>query len=1650
MIFNYSGSGSIRPGVNKYSTTFDQTVGYKFDVSISATASISSFDKTSQSLDFSNSKNNSSASFPTTFDAGYKLPVTFDTQDQIIVSNGNKSVTYSTSGSGTIIIFAEKVEKVIDPYIGSGSITLGKYVFVDCSSSQIDANITSLTVDHRFGSYYRTANKANIRESVTPPTTSQLFTISSAEVEKNTESYAGSGSIIPGRSYLPAQTFDETSSSFDLNGNTLPVVAPTFDKNYINFAKFNVDTLSPLTFDNGLINQYGFSASKTQSIPNHALEKFVTNPPEDLVLFNISGSYNNLQAVNSWRGSGSIAISGTNSDFKLTDSYFGSGPITLSSAKVEKNRESYVGSGSIVPGRSYLPPTSQTFDQNSPLFDLDSNKLPVVATTFDKDYINFAKFNVATLTPLTFDNGLLNPYAFGATQTQSIPNHALESFVVNPPEDLVLFNISGAYNNLQAVNSWRGSGSIIVSGELVHPKIDFTPHYGIEQNIGIGTYAFTVSGSAKESFIAQTPENNQLFSIGVRKLPAVGFGGNPELYTTFDKDNFLFQQYQRPSIIPPRFDSAVVNPGVLGTDQFIFNTGNESISYARYTGSTVTLNISAAYNNLQAVNSWRGSGSIAISGTPLVHPQVDLTPHYGIEQNIGIGTYAFTVSGSAKESFIAQTPENNQLFRIGVSKIPPVPVLQTFDQTQSVFDIDGNKLPTYVSFDKDYLNFAKFNVATVSPLTFDNTLRNPASVDAQVQYIPNHALESFIANPPEDLVLFNINGTCVEKFAPNPPENVELFNISGSCTIKSTDVYLGSGFGSATFSGAYTNLKATDSYFGSGSIIISASQVEKNTESYVGSGSIIISASQVEKNTESYVGSGSVTFSGTCVEKFAPNPLENVELFNISGSKVESIRDSYVGVGTITISAAQVEKNTESYVGSGSIISGRSYLPPIKQTFDQTGPLFDLDSNKIPVVAPTFDKDYINFAKFNVDTLSPLTFDNGLISPYAFGATQTQSIPNYALVSATINNPTSGVITISAAEILRSTNSYVGVGTIIITGTVGQVYGPNPPENVELFNISGSKVERIVDSYVGSGSTTFSGAYTNLKFRDSYVGSGSIVISAAQVEKVRDSYVGVGTIRISGNLNESYTKRGYQGSGGVIFSASKAESKTNVVEASTITPIRLRGELIFPQVRYIPSIPSVGVITAYGDILKVRATVVERGSGSLRLNDDAGLTVTTPVLPVSSRGGIFVGGNGKQSFSRSTYVGIGVARFSGISKTRTFAVYTGIGSGQITVSQQTKVIGKKLTKSYRGTGSITLYSAKVEKNTESYNGLGRVNVSGTAINKFAPNPPENAQLFNLYGRGAEAFVKSKYIGIGTATFSSTLVERKSKSYSGSGSVGISGTFSIVTTRTFQSIGNGLLRFKKYVSDDIYGTCDSLDITCDYQDTGYVKFISNPPESIQIFTVYGSANTRKSSRYTYSGSGRITISGSVATKKSKSISGSGNVVFSSRSTNKDVHAYKAIGSIAVLSGSAKSLTKKPISSTVLYTVSGIASTKINHIIRVSGIGTGYFNGSANTKVLSRPSYSGTGSITLSGQLVHPNIKFLPRPKGSGCISIVGSADKKFVHKYTRTSGTLFAFSGGRESYGRKGYIGIGTIRVQSTIGITVNNPYQIPRTYVWII
>jgi carbohydrate-selective porin OprB len=46
---------------------------------------------------------------------------------------------------------------------------------------------------------------------------------------------------------------------------------------------------------------------------------------------------------------------------------------------------------------------------------------------------------------------------------------------------------------------------------------------------------------------------------------------------------------------------------------------------------------------------------------------------------------------------------------------------------------------------------------------------------------------------------------------------------------------------------------------------------------------------------------------------------------------------------------------------------------------------------------------------------------------------------------------------------------------------------------------------------------------------------------------------------------------------------------------------------------------------------------------------------------------------------------------------------------------------------------------------------------------------------------------------------------------------------------------------------------------------------------------------------------------------------------------------------------------------------------------SGTGDAHLNGSASTKLELDYSYSGVDSITLSGELVHPDIQFIPTPK-----------------------------------------------------------------------
>jgi len=67
----------------------------------------------------------------------------------------------------------------------------------------------------------------------------------------------------------------------------------------------------------------------------------------------------------------------------------------------------------------------------------------------------------------------------------------------DPPEGTYLHIFGGGYSKLNLTYAAQSSKAVMrLSGELNHPDIDYTPHYGIERNIGIETGVFLLPGGA--------------------------------------------------------------------------------------------------------------------------------------------------------------------------------------------------------------------------------------------------------------------------------------------------------------------------------------------------------------------------------------------------------------------------------------------------------------------------------------------------------------------------------------------------------------------------------------------------------------------------------------------------------------------------------------------------------------------------------------------------------------------------------------------------------------------------------------------------------------------------------------------------------------------------------------------------------------------------------------------------------------------------------------------------------------------------------------------------------------------------------------------------------------------------------------------------
>lgn len=1057
------------------------------------------------------------------------------------------------------------------------------------------------------------------------------------------------------------------------------------------------------------------------------------------------------------------------------------------------------------------------------------------------------------------------------------------------------------------------SGTITLSGNLVYPDVDYTPSPD-----GSGT--ITISGSANDAYVAQTPEDTQVIIVS----EILGLGKESRRYV-WDESS-LYSNVEDFGL--------VTQPAPTSEDYQDLFSPAAGISYGFVNvplvpqllippfGSLFITTSFAETREIAVYQDFVPSGLFTISGTPLTHPQVDLTPHYGIEKNIGIGTTAFVLTG-------AYTNLQASFAWLG---------------TGSLFGQDfGRESRTYVYNEFVVVDEEDWQLITLPPTEFDD----PGSVSNIATNFENYGFLNVGGGTKPFGTIKVVNGFSPQESYPwlPGPGVGRSWNYTRDGYIGDKPTY--------TLSGVSSNREiAVYGYYGddndpgtSGLFTISGNLVHPNIDLTPHYG--------IEENIG--VGTTGIQITGlsTAIEKFIGEPLVNTQLFVYSSGLFISTTDvvpsdlkatySEVGVGTFTFVGEKLESDIDSYVASGIItISGTGLEAYSAQTPEDTV-LFNFDEDETA--------QYNRNSEFVSQDPPPIIITNTpLVHP------EVDLIPHYGI------------------------EKNIGVGTTGIRFVPGAGFEPD-----------------------GDGNPRDAKTYSNrYGFQVGDFNSGS----------------GIGTF--------------------------KFDQTNNTAKYSPLTPYTGTG--LF------------NVITGFSP------------------------QEIYPYAPL---------GIGKSwSFTRTTYISSGIATISGIASTREINVYGYYGddrnpgtSGTIFISQETAPIVELEIDSYAGTGTVYLGKRQLKSvfdsesntfdetnitfdddgsittgfeiseasysETDAYSGTGTLTLSSTAEDSYSVQTPENTQLFNISGTGFEVYSAQTPETEVLYIISGVLEESTTNSYDSSGSVTIGGSSTTFFTPNYPA--RGLLRFVNHNVDNDYDTCDSEELTSDRQDSAHVSFTANPVEDIVLFDFDGSATTAKTDLYEYVGFGLYTLSGTYQDiKLTHSESGIGTIFIASTSLESERDVYIGSGTLFGLSGGSESYSTQTPESTIILQISGSATTSIESDYPVVGIGLFTLNGSAITSEIATYTQIASGSITLSGQLVYPDIIFVPSPDGTGTINILGSSNESFARIYGDITGNLFAFSSGFESFAKSTYTGIGTIYIQEVSGSTINNPFQIPRTYVVII
>ena len=402
-----------------------------------------------------------------------------------------------------------------------------------------------------------------------------------------------------------------------------------------------------------------------------------------------------------------------------------------------------------------------------------------------------------------------------------------------------------------------------------------------------------LSGSGDESVVWQSPEGTVTIltsGFGTENLTKVDVGIGTASFSGELVERVRFEEV----------GSGTISLVGIGSEKLISNPPEGTSLFTPY--GTVDP-FRAAYAEVADKATLRLSGE-------LVHPDIDYTPHYGIDRNIGIET-GFTLStggglnedgtgpGIVTSRFIPKYPASGTIFIDG----------KAIGRTNAPILTDGT---IYI------LGIGTEGNGVIDDDTGIGDL-NGVEFGAKERFIP----APIIAGP----VLFNFVGS-----APNRPISVFGYygddrdpGTSGSITISTeqdktlyreiTKAQVGVGIG--TFSGTL-DFRKTNSFDGSGSLYTIGGAAESTLVRPVGAGTLFISGPY------------------GAAEAYSAQTPENTATLTISGDADAYRQREYVGSGTLHVSGIAEERNTFSEVGGGSLFafaSGAESITPVISTF---------------------------------------------------------------------------------------------------------------------------------------------------------------------------------------------------------------------------------------------------------------------------------------------------------------------------------------------------------------------------------------------------------------------------------------------------------------------------------------------------------------------------------------------------------------------------------------------------------------------------------------------------------------------------------------------------------------------------------------------